>query len=136
MSGKVPISDLERTIRQTVEQAVREAIAEQMPSIRAYAAQQVKRSSPLAKARKRAGVNQAELAAAAGLSQSSISRIESGQLEVSFEQATALATAITSTGKLRGVGSDDLARAIWLVHGDDSEADSFDFLDAQLGQPS
>ena len=125
-------TDLEKVIRQTVEQAVREAIAEQMPTIRAYASEQVKRSSPLAKTRKKAGINQADLATATGLSQSSISRIEAGQLSVSHEQARTLATAIVESGRLRGVGVDDLTRAIWLVHGDDEEESTFDFLDAEF----
>jgi len=132
VSDPLSPTNLEQMIRRTVEQAVREAIAEQIPSIRAYAAEQVKRSSPLAKARKKAGINQADLAESTGLSQSSISRIEAGQLSVSLDQVRTLATAIAGSGRLRGVGPDDLARAIWLVHGDDQD-DSFDFLDAELG---
>lgn len=134
MKEPFPISNLEKVIRQTVEQAVREAIAEQMPAIKSYAAEQVKRSSPLAKARRRAGINQADLAVATGLSQSSISRIEAGQLSVNLDQARLLATAIVETGRMRGVSSDDLTRAIWLVHGDDEDDDTFDFIDAELGR--
>jgi DNA-binding XRE family transcriptional regulator len=132
MKDPLSTSDLEQVIRRTVEQAVRDAIAEQMPAIRAYAEQQVKHSSPLAKMRKRAGINQADLAEVTGLSQSSISRIESGQLSVSLEQARALATAIAEGGNLKGVRAADLARAIWLVHGD-NDADTSGFLDAELG---
>jgi DNA-binding XRE family transcriptional regulator len=124
--------NLERVIRESVEQAVREAIAEQMPAIRAYASEQAKRHSPVAMARKKAGLNQADLAEATGLSQSSVSRIEAGQLSVSSEQAHSLAKVIVETGKLRRVGVDDLAKAILLIHGEDDDDGIFNFLDAGL----
>jgi transcriptional regulator with XRE-family HTH domain len=103
-----------------------------MPAIRAYASEQAKRHSPLAMARKKAGLNQADLAEATGLSQSSISRIEAGQLSVDREQAHSLAKVIVETGKLRRVGIDDLAKAILLIHGDDDDDGIFNFLDAGL----